>query len=80
LISLWGQDKKNTYLPVEFAFDFRITSCCLNGLVTESCSTRSREYFQCAYLENAQNGFKSGVVGELKMGSAIQQERELTAK
>lgn len=39
--------------------------------MTESCSTGSGEYFQCAYLENAQNGFKSGAVEQLKVGFVI---------
>lgn len=68
--------KQCFYLLVEIAFDFPITSCCLNGLVTESCSTGSGEYFQCAYLENTQNGFKSHVQGQLKMGSVTHTARK----
>lgn len=82
LISLWGQGKKRNFfnLLVEFAFDFPNTSCCLNGLVTESCSTGDGEYFQCAYFKNAQNGFNSAVAEQLKVGSVTQLEVEVTAK
>lgn len=68
--------KQFFYLLVEFAFDFPITSCCLNGLVTEFCSTGAKEYFQCAYLENAQNGFKSGVAEQLIMASLMHTARK----
>lgn len=64
-----GEKRIFFHLLVKFAFDLPITSCCLNGLVIEFCSTGAGEYFQQVYFESAQNGFNLPAAEQLEVGS-----------